>query len=75
LVTSGGKKTWSSLDCEKKGLSRLPDEVRDRVEIELPDEDLVGKSPKVFEFYFHFLKLIRNKYFSTSNNLNYLSKN
>jgi hypothetical protein len=54
LVTSGGKKTWSSLDCEKKGLSRLPDEVRDRVEIELPDEDLVG-------ILFSFLK-VNQKY-------------
>ena len=40
-VLSDGKKLGSSdVDVEKRGLSRLPDDVLDRVDIEFPDEDL-----------------------------------
>ncbi len=42
-VLSDGKKLGSSdVDVEKSGLSRLPDDVLDRVDIEFPDEDLFG---------------------------------
>ena len=62
------------MDVEKNGLSRLPDDVRDRV-VELPDEDL-KKLPDVFfkkgpspASYVYFRSLLRNKTIRSTNNV------